>query len=291
MIRSMTGFGKAVCELPTKKIHIEIKSLNSKQLDLNTRIPTIYREKELDLRSELARQLQRGKVDITLFVESITPDKITQINEQVILNYYEQLSSIAGKMGIQNNTDFLRVILPLPDTLKVEQTELDETEWSRVLEDINKAIAAFDQFRLQEGKMLEADLKQRAQIIASLLEQVPEYEKARIERIKGRIRENLSELADKTKIDDNRFEQELIYYIEKLDISEEKVRLENHIKYFFETLNENEPVGKKLAFITQEMGREINTLGSKANDTDLQRLVIQMKDELERIKEQALNVL
>lgn len=291
MIRSMTGFGKAVCELPTKKIHIEIKSLNSKQLDLNTRLPALYREKELDLRSELARQLQRGKVDITLFVESMTPDKITQLNEQVILNYYQQLSSISDKMGVQNNTDFLRVILPLPDTLKVEQTELDEAEWVQVLEDIHKAIAAFDQFRLQEGKMLEADLTQRAQVIASLLQQVPEYEKARIERIKGRIRENLADLADKTKIDENRFEQELIYYIEKLDISEEKVRLENHIQYFFETLNENEPVGKKLAFITQEMGREINTLGSKANDTDLQRLVIQMKDELEKIKEQALNVL
>jgi uncharacterized protein (TIGR00255 family) len=221
----------------------------------------------------------------------MTPDKITQLNEQVILNYYQQLSSISDKMGVQNNTDFLRVILPLPDTLKVEQTELDEAEWVQVLEDIHKAIAAFDQFRLQEGKMLEADLTQRAQVIASLLQQVPEYEKARIERIKGRIRENLADLADKTKIDENRFEQELIYYIEKLDISEEKVRLENHIQYFFETLNENEPVGKKLAFITQEMGREINTLGSKANDTDLQRLVIQMKDELEKIKEQALNVL
>ncbi len=291
MIKSMTGFGKAVCELPTKKVHIEIKSLNSKQLDLNTRIPPIYREKELDIRSEMARQLQRGKVDFTIFVETMIPDKITQLNEQVISNYYQQLSSISSKLGIENNTDFLRVILPLPDTLKVEQTELDQTEWEQVLVAINQAIESIDRFRIQEGKVLEADISARANIIAMLLEQVPQFEKLRLERIKSRIRENLTELAEKNKMDENRFEQELIYYIEKLDVSEEKVRLENHIKYFFETLKENDPVGKKLGFITQEMGREINTLGSKANDTDMQRLVIQMKDELEKIKEQSLNAL
>lgn len=291
MIKSMTGFGKAVCELPTKKVHIEIKSLNSKQLDLNIRIPPIYREKELDIRSEMARQLQRGKVDVVIFVETMTPDKITQLNEQVISNYYQQLSSISSKLGIENNTDFLRVILPLPDTLKVEQTELDETEWEQVLVAINQAIESIDRFRMQEGKVLEADISARASVIAMLLEQVPQFEKLRLERIKSRIRENLAELAEKNKMDENRFEQELIYYIEKLDVSEEKVRLENHIKYFFETLKENDPVGKKLGFITQEMGREINTLGSKANDTDMQRLVIQMKDELEKIKEQTLNAL
>lgn len=291
MIKSMTGFGKAVCELPTKKVHIEIKSLNSKQLDLNIRIPPIYREKELDIRSEMARQLQRGKVDVVIFVETMIPDKITQLNEQVISNYYQQLSSISSKLGIENNTDFLRVILPLPDTLKVEQTELDETEWEQVLVAINQAIESIDRFRMQEGKVLEADISARASVIAMLLEQVPQFEKLRLERIKSRIRENLAELAEKNKMDENRFEQELIYYIEKLDVSEEKVRLENHIKYFFETLKENDPVGKKLGFITQEMGREINTLGSKANDTDMQRLVIQMKDELEKIKEQTLNAL
>ena len=287
----MTGFGKAVCELPTKKVHIEIKSLNSKQLDLNTRIPAIYREKELEIRSELARQLQRGKVDVTIFVETMIPDKITQLNEQVISNYYQQLSSISQKLGIESNTDFLRVIMPLPDTLKVEQTELDESEWVLIFKTIQQAVQAIDQFRLQEGKMLEADISDRAKIISGLLEQVPQFEKLRIEKIKSRIRENLAELAEKTKMDENRFEQELIYYLEKLDISEEKSRLENHLKYFFETFNDDEPVGKKLAFITQEIGREINTLGSKANDTDMQRLVIQMKDELEKIKEQTLNVL
>lgn len=291
MIKSMTGFGKAVCELPTKKVHIEIKSLNSKQLDLNTRIPAIYREKELEIRSELARQLQRGKVDVTIFVETMIPDKITQLNEQVISNYYQQLSSISQKLGIESNTDFLRVIMPLPDTLKVEQTELDESEWVLIFKTIQQAVQAIDQFRLQEGKMLEADISDRARIISKLLEQVPQFEKLRIEKIKNRIRENLAELAEKTKMDENRFEQELIYYLEKLDISEEKSRLENHLKYFFETFNDDEPVGKKLAFITQEIGREINTLGSKANDTDMQRLVIQMKDELEKIKEQTLNVL
>lgn len=287
----MTGFGKAICELPTKKVHIEIKSLNSKQLDLNTRIPAIYREKELEIRSELARQLQRGKVDVTIFVETMIPDKITQLNEQVISNYYQQLSSISQKLGIESNTDFLRVIMPLPDTLKVEQTELDESEWVLIFKTIQQAVQAIDQFRLQEGKMLEADISDRARIISKLLEQVPQFEKLRIEKIKSRIRENLAELAEKTKMDENRFEQELIYYLEKLDISEEKSRLENHLKYFFETFNDDEPVGKKLAFITQEIGREINTLGSKANDTDMQRLVIQMKDELEKIKEQTLNVL
>jgi len=287
----MTGFGKAICELPTKKVHIEIKSLNSKQLDLNTRIPAIYREKELEIRSELARQLQRGKVDVTIFVETMIPDKITQLNEQVISNYYQQLSSISQKLGIDSNTDFLRVIMPLPDTLKVEQTELDESEWVLIFKTIQQAVQAIDQFRLQEGKMLEADISDRAKIISGLLEQVPQFEKLRIEKIKSRIRENLAELAEKTKMDENRFEQELIYYLEKLDISEEKSRLENHLKYFFETFNDDEPVGKKLAFITQEIGREINTLGSKANDTDMQRLVIQMKDELEKIKEQTLNVL
>lgn len=291
MIRSMTGFGKAVCELPTKKVHIEIKSLNSKQLDLNTRIPPIYREKELDVRNELARKLQRGKVDFTIFVETMIPDKITQLNEQVITNYYQQLSSISAKLGISNNTDYLRVILPLPDTLKVEQTELDETEWNQIMKSISQAIDSIDRYRIQEGKMMESEISQRATIISELLEQVPQFEKIRIEKIKARIRENLAELAEKTKMDENRFEQEMIYYLEKLDVSEEKVRLDNHISYFFETLKENEPVGKKLAFITQEMGREINTLGSKANDTDMQRLVIQMKDELEKIKEQSLNVL
>jgi uncharacterized protein (TIGR00255 family) len=229
-------------------------------------------------------------VDVTIYVETMVPDKITKLNEQVIGDYYQQLNSISTKLGIEN-TDFLRVIMPLPDTLKVETTEADETEWDQIMLGINEAIESIDKFRLQEGKVLEAEIVQRTETIASLLNQVPQFEKLRLERIKTRMRESLSELIDKPKLDENRFEQELIYYIEKLDVTEEKVRLDNHITYFFETINENEPMGKKLGFITQEMGREINTLGSKANDTDMQRLVIQMKDELEKIKEQSLNVL
>ncbi len=291
MIRSMTGFGKAFCELPTKKVHIEIKSLNSKQLDLNIRLPSIYREKELEIRSEISRQLLRGKIDLNIFVETMVPDKVTQLNEQVISNYFRQLSDISDQLGIEKPTALINSILQLPDTLKTEQPQLDDSEWLTVLIGINKAIGAIEKFRLDEGRVLETDVREKTNNIAALLKSVNQYEKQRVDKIKNRIKESLSELEEKYKFDNNRFEQELIYYIEKIDISEEKVRLENHINYFFETLNETEPVGKKLSFITQEMGREINTLGSKANDTDLQKIVIQMKDELEKIKEQSLNIL
>jgi uncharacterized protein (TIGR00255 family) len=291
MIKSMTGFGKAICELPNKKVHIEIKSLNSKQLDLNTRIPAIYREKELELRNELSGSLQRGKVDLTIIVENLLSDRLAQLNTDVIANYYAQLSNITEKLAISGQTDYLRAILSLPDTLKTEQAELDEEEWLEIRKTIVSAIASINKFRIQEGAVLETDISERARIIASLLNEITAFEQQRLDRIKTKIRDGIQELVDKKNIDENRFEQELIYYIEKLDISEEKVRLQNHIEYFFETLQEKEPVGKKLAFITQEMGREINTLGSKANDTDIQRLVIRMKDELEKIKEQSLNIL
>ncbi|MDI3520336.1 MAG: hypothetical protein PWQ06_1209 [Anaerophaga sp.] len=291
MIKSMTGFGKATCELPSKRIIIEIKSLNSKQLDINTRLPNLYREKDLAIRNETGQKLQRGKIDVTFYLESMMPDKISQVNEEVISEYHDQLKHVAEKLGISDNTDFLRIIMPLPDTLKAAQPELDEEEWKVVQEGLNKAIEQLDDFRKQEGESMLQDVKQHSRNIRRLLEQITPFEKQRTEKIKVRIRESLDELALNGNVDENRFEQELIYYIEKLDISEEKVRLKNHIDYFEETLEEEGPVGKKLGFISQEMGREINTLGSKASDSDIQRLVVNMKDDLEKIKEQILNIL
>lgn len=290
MIRSMTGFGKYTCELPDKKVDIEIKSLNSKQLDLNMRMPQIYRDREFDIRNLFAAEVQRGKVDLTINVESAVPDKIPQINEQIFEHYYKRLKSIAENLGINESTDFIRTILYLPETMKVEQNQVDEDEWRVVRHGILEALEAMKQFRIQEGAALYEDIMHRIDLIESLSQEVEKYEKSRIDRIRGRIRESLDELADRT-IDQNRFEQELIYYLEKLDVTEEKVRLRNHIAYFRETIAEDDQVGKKLGFITQEIGREINTLGSKANDSDIQKLVIQMKDELEKIKEQLLNVL
>jgi len=291
MIQSMTGYGKAVCELPNKKISIEIKSLNSKQLDLNTRLPNLYREKEIEVRSLLGKQLSRGKIDLSFYVEAATSDKITKINSQVIKNYHNQLKTIADDLKLDTSTDFLKVIMPLPDTVKVELAELDEQEWKAIANTLQEAINDIIDFRTREGQALETDIKERIGIISNLLTDVPKYETQRIEKIKTRIRENLEELGQNNKIDENRFEQEIIFYLEKLDVTEEKVRLSNHLEYFLETIENKNAVGKKLGFITQEIGREINTLGSKANDADLQKIVIRMKDELEKIKEQILNVL
>jgi uncharacterized protein (TIGR00255 family) len=291
MIKSMTGFGKATCELPSKRIIIEIKSLNSKQLDINTRLPNLYREKDLAIRNEIGQKLQRGKIDVTFYLESMMPDKISQVNEEVISEYHEQLKHVAEKLGISDNTDFLRIIMPLPDTMKAAQPELDEEEWKVVKEGLITAIEQLDDFRKQEGESMLQDVKQHSRDIRRLLEQITPFEKQRTEKIKVRIRESLDELALNGNVDENRFEQELIYYIEKLDISEEKVRLKNHIDYFEQTLEDEGPVGKKLGFISQEMGREINTLGSKASDSEIQRLVVNMKDDLEKIKEQILNIL
>jgi len=287
----MTGYGKASCELPNKKITIEIKSLNSKQLDLNTRIPGMYREKELEIRNEVSNQLVRGKVDLSFYVESATSDKVTQINRQIIEEYYRQLFPIAQSLGVDDKTDFLRIIMPLPETVKTEQAELDESEWIQIKQTVVKAIDTLQLFRKQEGEMLEKEIKMRIDNIGDLLKQVEPLEKERIDKIRTRLRENLEELAGKYQVDENRFEQELIFYLEKLDITEEKVRLTNHLSYFYETMADKEPSGKKLGFIAQEIGREINTMGSKANDAGMQRLVIQMKDELEKVKEQILNIL
>ncbi len=291
MIFSMTGYGKAVCELPQKKVNIEIRSLNSKQLDINTRIPGLYREKEIEIRNRISNRLFRGKVDISFFVEAEVPDKVTKINTGIIESYYGQLKPVAEKLNIEQNVDFLRIIMPLPDTTKTEQTELDEKEWAELVKAIDKALDDIVEFRRQEGESLLKEIIQRIENISSLLKEVEPLEKGRIEKIKERVKDGLQFLNDKTNVDENRFEQELIYYLEKLDITEEKVRLANHLDYFMETLVSGKPVGKKLGFITQEIGREINTLGSKANDAALQRIVIRMEDELEKIKEQILNVL
>jgi len=287
----MTGFGASNRELPTKKIYVEIKALNSKQSDVITRISSIYREKEIELRNEVATRLLRGKIDLFITTEPVIPDKSTLLNIPVIENYFTQLKNIANIYNLGNNTDFLRIILSLPDAIRTEQPQLDENEWIMVTEAVNSAINAVDEFRLQEGKILEDDIRKHASIILNLLQQVDLFEDSRTDRIKKRIRESVEEITGKDGIDENRFEQELIYYIEKLDFTEEKVRLKNHIDYFFETLNDDDAVGKKLGFITQEMGREINTLGSKANDSEIQKIVIKMKDELEKIKEQTLNIL
>ena len=287
----MTGFGKALCELPNKKIHIEIRALNSKQLDINSKIPFIFKEKELEIRKLISNKIIRGKIDFNLMVEVLEEENVPVINKSVVINYYNQLKKIAGELYIDQDEQLLRIIMRLPDILTTEKKELDEEEWVAVSNAIQKATEEINSFRIQEGKSQAEDMKGQIKVILDLLQEVEKFEKERTRRIEERIKENIEA---KTKIEDydqNRFEQELIYYLEKLDISEEKVRLKNHCTYFTQTLEEKEPVGKKLGFIAQEIGREINTLGSKANDINIQKRVVMMKDALEKIKEQVLNVL
>ena len=292
MLISMTGFGKATLELENKKVSIEIKSLNSKQLDINTRIPNLYKEKDLVLRNEIKNKLERGKVELSIFIESVGAEKETKINKPIVEAYYQQLNELSEELSIPMDREpILQTIVKLPDALKVEHQELDEEEWNQIFKGFSSAIGDLIDFRNQEGVALQDDIFERIQNIEDLLKEVPQFEQDRIETIKTRINDNLNEFVEKQNVDKNRFEQEIIYYLEKLDITEEKVRLANHCKYFIETANNGNSIGKKLGFIAQEIGREINTLGSKANDSNIQKLVIQMKDELEKIKEQLLNVL
>ncbi|WP_421920300.1 YicC/YloC family endoribonuclease [Marinifilum sp.] len=292
MLISMTGFGKATLELENKKVSIEIKSLNSKQLDINTRIPNLYKEKDLVLRNEIKNQLERGKVELSIFIESVGADKETKINKPIVEAYYQQLQELSTELDIPLNQEpILQTIVKLPDALKTEHQELDEEEWNQIFTGFKSAISDLNAFRKQEGEALQEDIFERIANIEKLLEEVPQYEENRIETVKTRINDNLNDFIEKQNVDKNRFEQEIIYYLEKLDITEEKVRLANHCKYFIETAKNGNSIGKKLGFIGQEIGREINTLGSKANDSDIQKIVIQMKDELEKIKEQLLNVL
>jgi uncharacterized protein (TIGR00255 family) len=291
MMKSMTGFGKALTEVSGKKINVEIRSLNSKQLDLNFRIPYIYKEKELELRSEVAKQIERGKVDVSIYLESIQDGIPAAINKTLARFYYNELKSLSEELK-EKDQNLLPLVLKMPEVLKGEKeiVELDEAEWKEIKKAVDQAIEAFQKFRSDEGRTLAKEFKSRIAIIASLLQEVVKLDGLRITNIKERIKTNLAEAIDKDKIDQNRFEQELIYYIEKLDITEEKLRLKTHLDYFTSTMEEL-AAGRKLGFITQEIGREINTIGSKANDSGIQKLVVQMKDELEKIKEQLLNVL
>jgi len=291
MIRSMTGYGKAECELALKKITIEVKSLNSKQLDLNTRTPGVYREKEIEIRREISDKLIRGKVDFSLYSESLGVESNSAINNPMVKSYFAQLSELCTELGLPVNEHILPVIMQLPDVVKTTRDEPDENEWKIVLATIREALTALDNFRLQEGVSLRKDIITNLNIITTLLKQIEPFELERTAKVKERILDGLKELASPEGVDLNRLEQEMIFYLEKLDINEEKVRLGHHCSYFIETLELDEPVGKKLGFIAQEIGREINTLGSKANHTEMQKLVIGMKDALEKIKEQLLNAL
>lgn len=285
MIQSMTGYGKEVVQLPAKTITIEIKSLNSKSLDLNTRVPSYYREKDLEIRDIIAKSLQRGKVDFSLNIEGAGSETSSQINGAVVKEYMRQLASVVKG----DEVELLKMAVRMPDALKTEREEIDDQEYQAILIGIKNALGAINKYRSDEGQVLENDFFERTKTIAELLDQVAAMDPQRIAAVKERLRKAISEL--KENVDENRFEQELIYYLEKYDITEEKVRLKNHLQYFEETLRSGDSNGKKLAFITQEIGREVNTIGSKANYAPMQQLVVQMKDELEKIKEQSLNVL
>lgn len=286
MIHSMTGFGKASKQLPTKKITVEIKSLNSKGLDLNTRMPSAFREMELGLRNQIAQELERGKVDFSLYIEITSEETSTKINAPIVKAYINQMLAI---LPDADATELMKMAVRMPDTLKTEREEINENEWKEIQSVINEAISYIKNFRVTEGLSLENDFIKRIGNIRDLMQKAVAFDTERIANVKERLRNAIAEL--ETNIDENRFEQELIYYIEKLDITEEKVRLSNHLDYFIDTLNGTEANGRKLGFIAQEMGREINTMGSKSNHSEMQKLVVQMKDELEKIKEQVLNVL
>lgn len=291
MIKSMTGYGKAECELPDKKITIEIKSLNSKQLDINARFPSTYKEKDIEVRKLIAEKLERGKVDFNLYCEQLGASSNAHVNKPVVIAYHEQLLEIQKELGYTPGEEIFNAIMRLPDSVKIEHEELDEDEWLQIRSKIEDAINHLNEFRVQEGIALEQDILSHVNEISALKEQVTPFEGERMERLKKRITEALNDLSSNLQSDPNRFEQEMIYYLEKWDINEEKVRLDNHCQYFIETVGEPKSNGKKLGFISQEIGREINTMGSKANHPEIQKLVIKMKDELEKIKEQALNIL
>ena len=292
-MQSMTGFGKAVSEFTDKKVVIEIKSLNSKQLDLYTKINSFYRSKELEIRNLIQQELGRGKVEFSLMVDQVSEASAgVQINKVAFNNYLNQIKEISEETGVALPNDWFTVIMRMPEVLRTEQNEeLSEEEWEKTLTAVKDAIKALNEFRSQEGEGLKAFFIERIDTIRGYLAEVPNYEKARIDKIKARLEENLASLEEKVSLDSGRLEQEMIFYIEKLDISEEKQRLAKHLDYFIETMEKEPACGKKLGFIAQEMGREINTLGSKSNCSELQVLVVNMKDELEKIKEQVLNVL
>ena len=286
MIQSMTGFGKATLQLPTKKITVEVKSLNSKGLDLNVRMPSLYREMELGLRNQIALQLERGKVDFSIFIESTAEQTSTKVNVPIVKGYMEQLRAVYAEA---DEVELMKMAIRMPDTMKTEREEIDEKDWAQIETAIAEALQNILTFRRDEGLSLEKEFQLRIANIRQYMNEALALDHERVHNIKDRLHHAITEL--KVAVDENRFEQELIYYLEKLDITEEKVRLTNHLDYFLETIKGTEANGRKLGFITQEMGREINTMGSKSNHAQMQKLVVQMKDELEKIKEQVLNVL
>ncbi|MBO4661011.1 MAG: YicC family protein [Prevotella sp.] len=291
MIQSMTGYGKAIATYKEKKINVEIKSLNSKQLDLTTRIAPLYREKEMEIRQIIAKTVERGKVDFAIWIEKDAASEGAVINAPLVENYYRQLKSISESVGIPEPQDWFATLVRLPEvTSRTEVEELSDDEWTVASRCIEEALSQLESFRIQEGVALQKKFTEKIDNIAALLASIEPYEKMRVEKIRARIVEGLKAIPE-AEYDGNRLEQELIYYIEKLDISEEKQRLANHLTYFRKTMEEDHSQGKKLGFIAQEMGREINTTGSKSNHAEMQNIVVRMKDELEQIKEQVLNVL
>jgi uncharacterized protein (TIGR00255 family) len=287
MILSMTGYGKAEANLENKKVTIEIKSLNSKQIDMNFRMPSSLREKELVSRQKISSQLKRGKIDVSIFVEFTGVQKNVSLNKELIKSYYQELKQIANELD--TNESILNIVMRMPEVLKQEKESVDETEWQHIDQLLDQAITNLNQFRKDEGLILQKDFEARITTIKILLKEIEEVEKTRIDKIKNRLKEKIESL--EVEINASRLEQEIIFYIEKLDINEEVVRLANHLDYFIENLQTDSSQGKKLGFICQEIGREVNTMGSKSNDAKMQQIVVQMKDELEKIKEQILNVL
>jgi uncharacterized protein (TIGR00255 family) len=291
MIKSMTGYGKAMAETSGKKITIEIKSLNSKQFDLNAKLPWLYKEKEPEIRNLISQKLDRGKIDLVIYFDILEDEGIAVINKSVVKNYYNQLKEIAQELNINLDNEFLSTIMKLPDSMKTEKAELGEDEWAIVKQQIIESITILDLYRSEEGKSIETDLKRCLSKILDSLNRIEGFEAGRITKVKEKLISILKENIGTENLDKNRFEQELIFYLEKFDINEEKVRLKNHCEYFSQTIDSEAPNGKKLSFIAQEIGREINTIGSKANDASMQKLVVMMKDELEKIKEQTNNIL
>lgn len=293
MVKSMTGFGKTTVETGNKKIVIEIKSLNSKQLDLNIKIPNLFKEKEMEIRYMVKEQLDRGKVDLNIYYDTTSEgDRDVSVNSPTVIKYFNQMIEVTDQLGFDPDKNaLLQTVMRFPDSLQVKSEELEEAEWSTLRDGIGRALEEINKFRMQEGKALIKDIIHRIELIQQLAADVPQFEVKRVEVIRQKLQDKINEWTEIQCVDQNRLEQELIYYLEKLDITEEKVRLANHCKYFLETIEKEDAPGRKLGFISQEIGREINTMGSKANDHDIQKLVVRMKDELEKIKEQVLNVL
>jgi len=290
MIRSMTGFGKATGIAGNNMISVEVKSLNSKFLELNLRLPSVYKDKDLEVRNELNKNIERGKVDFIVTIESAPDAQKSVFNTEVIGQYFKDFAKIKKELKLDSQ-DYLNIIMRLPNVLNIDKTVADPKEWKTIETLSKKALKEFNDFRLKEGKTLQKDFEQRIEAIEDCLKKIEKSEDGRMKAIKGRLTKNLEEIMLSVQVDKNRFEQELIYYMEKIDITEEKVRLRSHLGFFLETLHDADSNGKKLGFILQEIGREINTIGAKANDATIQRLVVQMKDELEKMKEQSANVI